>query len=138
MGKKTTAIVGLSYEVSRSQKGLRTIAIVGPPPTTQTFNDDTDYTSPGLSFSVTHHFSFKETLRFKVGFKTRRYTADLTDRLHGERDDRTHNLLLTNSFKLTPHWTWKVGYELFKRDSNRSYANYTENSLTTGIDYLFK
>ena len=132
MDKQTTAIMGLAYEVNQSRKGFRTL--VGFP----AFNDDTDYTSPGIAFSVTHHVSPEDYFRLKVGFRKRHYTADLADPLHGGRDDQANNVAGTNYFKLTPGWTWKIGYEYFKWDSNKSYANYTVNSLTTGIDYLFK
>lgn len=133
MDKQTTAIVGLAYEVSQSRKGFRTL--VG---STVPFNDDTDYTSPGIAFSVTHHVSPEDYFRLKVGFRKKHYTADPAEPLHGGRDDLANNLAGTNYFKLTPRWTWKIGYEYFRWDSNKSYANYTVNRLTTGIDYLFK
>ncbi|MHB8483172.1 MAG: hypothetical protein ACYDBV_10665 [Nitrospiria bacterium] len=134
INKQTIALAGLFYEVNRSQKGFRSI---GMPPTALTFNDNTDYTSPGIALSVTRHVSPKDYFRIKYRYQTRQFSADSTDLLHGGREDQLQDFIVNNYFKIITQWTWKVGYELFKIDSNRSYANYTENILSAGIEYLF-
>jgi hypothetical protein len=127
--KETTVLIGLSYEINESKKGFPTVGV-------NQF-DDTDYTSPGINFLGIHHLSSVDTARLKLVLKTRNYSADASDPLHGGRNDLIINLMISNTLKLTPKWSWKVAYELFKRDSNQSYALYTENSLTTGLEYFF-
>ncbi|MBI3605063.1 MAG: hypothetical protein HY202_03435 [Nitrospirae bacterium] len=135
--RATTAMAGLSYETNEAEKGMRTL--IYPLPTgSVTFNDDFSYTAPAITLLLIEHLSAQDTLRFKVTHKSRSFTVDSSEPLHGGRNDQINDFLIANAYKITAQWTWKLSYALYKRDSNRSYANFTENAFLTGVDFSFK
>jgi hypothetical protein len=135
--RATTTLAGLSYETNEAEKGMRTL--IYPLPTgSVTFNDDFSYTAPAITLLFIEHLSAQDTLRFKVTHKSRSFAADPSEPLHGGRNDQINDFLVANAYKITAQWTWKLSYALYKRDSNRSYANFTENTFLTGVDFSFK
>ncbi|MBI1823429.1 MAG: hypothetical protein HYR80_04880 [Nitrospirae bacterium] len=131
VSRQTLLLLGISYEINESQKGT-------PVGSAIPYLDDTDYTSPGFSILGLRHLNSKNIFRLKYLFKLRNYaTSDPSELLHFARNDRIHDILISNTFKFNSQWSWKSSYENFRRDSDHSYADYTENSLTIGIDYLF-
>jgi hypothetical protein len=132
--RATTTLAGLSYETNEAEKGMRPFAA-----SNGTFYDDFSYTAPAITLVLIEHLSSRDTLRFKVTHKSRSFTANPSEEgLHGGRNDQINDFLVANAYKITAQWTWKLSYALYKRDSDRSYANFTENAFLTGVDFSFK
>jgi hypothetical protein len=132
--RATTIMAGLSYETNEAEKGM---VPPTPPALAGTF-DDFSYTAPGITLLFIQHLSDRDTLRFRIIRKNRSFTADPLDRLHDGVNTRIYNILFANAYKITPTLTWKLSYELNRRDYDRVFSEFTENRFLTGVDISFK
>jgi hypothetical protein len=130
LDRLTRLQLGLSYEINESKKGIAAGA---------TYIDDTDYISPGFTFKIIRHLKARDTVRLKYLFRLRHYTTlDPNEVLHFARNDRVHEIWLSNTYQIRPQWGWELSYEHFRRDSDHPAATSVENSFTTGIDFFFQ
>jgi hypothetical protein len=130
LDRLTRLQLGFSYEINESRKGVAAGA---------TYIDDTDYVSPGFAFKILRHLNDRDTFRLNYLFKLRHFTTlDPNEGLHFARNDRIHEIRLSNSYQFRPQWGWVISYEHFRRDSDHPTATSIENSLSTGVDFLFQ